>query len=254
MENQNGNIKLGDIAPSFTADTTLGQVKLSDYRGKWLILFSYVRNFSPVCYTELISFARFNPEFSRRNAYLLALSNDSTASTLAWDYNIYRSSGIQIPFPIISDTDRTISSTYGMFNSSNTELTRSTYIIDPEQKIRVIMQYPDSVGRNISEILRLIDALQISDRANVLTPANWIPSQPVIRRQPQTYDELVDSFKTSNNGNYVDWYLCYCSPNQTIPNLDNVNQLSENANVEDYTNFNFEDQNRKYIRNNVNKK
>lgn len=237
QDNIIGNILIGDDAPQFTANTTLGQVKLSDYKGKWLILFSYVKNFSPICYTELISFARFNQEFLRRNTYLLGLSNDSIASTLAWNYNIYRSSGIQIPFSIISDTNMDISKKYGMLNSSLSLLTRSVYIIDPDQKVQLIMHYPDNVGRNVSEILRTVDALQTVKNDNMLTPANWIPNQPLIKNSPQTYDELVDSFKNSD-GNYVDWYLCYCQPEQNFPKLDNIDNMNNFSTNDSKLNFN----------------
>lgn len=236
QDNMIGNILIGDIAPEFSANTTLGTVKLSDYKGKWLILFSYVKNFSPVCYTELISFARFNSEFLRRNTYLLGLSNDSIASTLAWNYNIYRSSGIQISFPIISDTNMDISKKYGMLSANLSTLTRSVYIIDPDQRVQVIMHYPDNIGRNISEILRLIDALQTSKKDNVLAPANWILNQPLIKNSPKTYDELVDSFKNSD-GNYVDWYLCYCQPIQNFPKLDNIDNINNTNNVNNINNI-----------------
>lgn len=171
----------------------------------------------------------------RRNTYLLALSLDSTPSNLAWIYNIYRSTGIQIPFPVISDRNANISRLYGTLSSDNVNNTRKVYILDPNQQIRAIIDYPANIGRNIAEILRVIDALQISDKDNVLTPANWLPSQPVINYPPTSYDQLVDVSKNANNLNCLDWYLCYKQLNDNFPALDNENPFLNNCN----TNQNF---------------
>ncbi|MNP37576.1 putative peroxiredoxin [compost metagenome] len=135
----------------------------------------YYRYITPVCTTEFISFAKYYPEFLRRNTYLLGLSVDSNASHLAWIYNIYKSTGIQIPFPIISDRNMNISTQYNMVDSNvtGTQTIRSVFIIDPNQRIRAILQYPMTNGRNIGEILRLLEAIQTTDRDNVVTPANW---------------------------------------------------------------------------------
>lgn len=218
MENEETNLRIGDMAPEFTADTTFGTVKLSDYRGKWIVLFSHPGDFTPVCTTEFISFARYYPEFSRLNANLLGLSIDSTSSHLAWVYNIYKNTGIQIPFPVIADRNMKISKMYGMIapNASDTQTVRSVFIIDPEQKIRAILQYPLTNGRNIGEILRLVEALQTTDRDKVSTPANWIPGQPVVVPYPKTFDELLERVKNPMGYNCIDWYLCF---KQEVPNM-----------------------------------
>lgn len=154
------------------------------------------------------------PEFKKRNCSLIGLSIDSTPSHLAWIKNIYNSTGIKVPFPIISDLDMKISRQYGMLapNISNTQTIRSVFFIDPEQKIRAILQYPMTNGRNTGEILRLLDALQLSDKESVSTPVNWIPGSSVITASPKTSEEM---FNKSNNNNCIDWYLCYNTPINT---------------------------------------
>jgi len=172
----NGNVKIGMYAPDFEATTTCGNIKLSDFKGKWLVLFSHPGDFTPVCTTEIIAFAKMNMYFNERNTYLLGLSVDSNASHLAWLYNIYCNTGIRVPFPIIADLSGEIARKYGMISSdvSNTETVRNVYIIDDKGKIRTILIYPMTTGRYIPEILRIIDALQASDANNMSTPVNWV--------------------------------------------------------------------------------
>lgn len=234
--NNMNTVRIGDMAPQFSATTTFGPVNLSDYRGKWLILFSHPGDFTPVCTTEFISFARYYPEFLRRNAYLLGLSIDSNPSHLAWVYNIYRTTGVQIPFPIIADRDMAVARLYGMIapNASTTQTVRSVFIIDPEQKVRAILQYPMTNGRNIGEILRLVDALQITDQDKVVTPANWLPGQPVILPYPQTYDELIERVKNPMGYSCIDWYLCYKQDTTNTQNMNNLPDFSINENVGGY--------------------
>lgn len=210
LPNNQGTM-IGDKAPQFIANSTIGDIKLSDFAGAWLILFSHPGDFTPVCTTEFISFSQMYPEFQNRNCNLLALSIDSTPSHLAWINNIYKSTGIQIPFPIIADLDMKISKRYGMIspNVSNTQTVRCVYILDPEQKIRAKLEYPMKNGRNIGEILRLLEAMQTSDSENVATPANWIPGAPTIIPAPTTYQKLVERLNNSSNYNCMDWYLCF---------------------------------------------
>ncbi|MCX8074279.1 MAG: redoxin domain-containing protein [Clostridia bacterium] len=187
--------------------------------------YTFYSNYStPVCTTEFISFAKYYPEFMRRNTYLLGLSVDSIPSNLAWVYNIYRNTGIQIPFPIISDRDMKVSKAFSMIsdNSDNFHNIRNVYIIDPNQKIRAILQYPPTTGRNIAEILRILEALQLTDQDNVATPANWLPGQPVILPYPQTYDELIERAKNPAGYNCVDWYLCFKQELPTQKNMVNI--------------------------------
>ena len=159
-------------------------------------------------------------EFKKRNCSLIGLSIDSTPSHLAWIKNIYNSTGIKVPFPIISDLDMKISRKYGMLapNISNTQTIRSVFFIDPEQKIRAILQYPMTNGRNTGEILRLLDALQLTDKESISTPANWIPGSSVITPSPKTSEEM---FSTPANNNCIDWYLCYNSPIHTTNSNNN---------------------------------
>ena len=203
--------QIGAKAPEFTAQTTFGMKKLSDYRGKWLVFFSHPGDFTPVCTTEFISFAKNYKAFKQRNTNLLGLSIDSNPSHLAWVFNIQQNTGIEIPFPIIADRDGSIARLYGMISAaeSTTKTVRTVFIIDPDGIIRAILYYPLSVGRYIPEILRMIDALQTVDRENVVTPANWKVGDPVIVIPPQTYAELIKRVNDPGGLKCIDWYLCY---------------------------------------------
>jgi len=207
------HLSLGMKAPDFTANTTFGPIKLSDFTGKWIVLFSHPGDFTPVCTTEFVAFAQANQEFLKRNTQLLGLSIDSNPSHLAWVYSIYQSTGIQIPFPVIADRVGTVAKMYGMIapDVSTQETVRTVFIIDPEQTIRAILNYPMTVGRNIPEILRMIDALQEGDLNKSVTPANWQPGQPMLAPPPKTYNELMER---KNNPDALglkckDWFWCY---------------------------------------------
>lgn len=145
----NGNVRIGQYAPEFTADSTMGEIKLEDYRGKWLVLFSHPGDFTPVCTTEIIAFAKANPYFSRRNTCLIGLSVDSNASHLAWVYDIFCKTGIRVSFPIIADPNGVIARKYGMISSdvSNTETVRNVFIIDENGIVRAILVYPMQVRK-----------------------------------------------------------------------------------------------------------
>lgn len=149
--------------------------------------------------------------FKQRNAQLLGLSIDSNPSHLAWVYNIYQTTGVQIPFPIVSDRDGSISRMYGMISpAANTTATvRNVFFIDENQIIRAILIYPLTNGRNTDEMLRLLIALQTSDQYNVATPANWLPGEPVVVPAPQTYEELLKRLEGEEGLYCVNWYLCY---------------------------------------------
>ncbi len=210
-DNEDKCLKIGMKAPDFCAMTTFGPLKFSQLKGKWVVLFSHPGDFTPVCTTEFIAFAQCDPYFKKRNVQLLGLSIDSNPSHLAWVYNIYQHTGIEIPFPIIADRDGSISRLYGMISPdvSSTETVRTVFIIDENQIIRAILIYPLTNGRNISEILRLVDALQTTDREKVATPANWVPGQPVVVPPPQTYQGLVDRMNNPCELSCMDWYLCF---------------------------------------------
>lgn len=217
----NGNVKIGQKAPDFDALTTCGNISLNDYKGKWLVLFSHPGDFTPVCTTEIIAFTRAHTYFKQINAELLGLSIDSNASHLAWIYDIYCRTGIQISFPIIADRSGEIARKYGMIASdiSNTETVRNVFIIDDNGIVRTILIYPMNVGRFIPEILRIVQALQMSDCTKGSTAANWIPNQPVIVPPPKTFCELQErqqQIVKSKNG--INWYLSFKEPSQKCIN------------------------------------
>ncbi len=221
----NGNVRIGQMAPDFEATTTMGNICLSDYKGKWVVLFSHPGDFTPVCTTEMISFARANTYFENLNACLLGLSVDSNASHLAWVYDIYCRTGIRIPFPIIADRNGEIARKYGMISSdvSNTETVRNVYIIDDRGVIRLILVYPMNVGRSIPEILRSLQALQVADSNNAAMPANWVPCEPVIMPAPRTFEGLLErNSQISQNRNGINWYLSFKQADN-CQNLDNMN-------------------------------
>lgn len=203
---------LGSKAPDFSANTTFGPIKLSDYKGKWVVLFSHPGDFTPVCTTEFLCFSKYYSEFKKRNVELIGLSVDSTSSHLAWVHNIYCHTGVEIPFPIIEDRDMKISKLYGMISEpmSSTSTIRSVFIIDDNQILKTILYYPMTTGRNIPEILRIIEALQTSARDNVVAPANWFPGMPVILPPPNTYKDLKARIKNCDKKySCMDWYLCF---------------------------------------------
>jgi len=210
---ESNRLHIGMKAPDFTANSTYGPLKLSNYNGKWVILFSHPGDFTPVCTTEFLAFAQAEGEFSARNAQLIGLSIDSNPSHLAWVYAIYMTTGITIPFPVIADRMGDVANLYGMIapNVSNHETVRNVFFIDPQQIIRAILVYPLTNGRSIPEILRLLTALQTTDQYKVVTPANWQPGQPTMVPAPQTYNQLV-SREQNPQGQRLeckDWFWCY---------------------------------------------
>lgn len=199
--------RLNELAPAFEAVTTHGTIRLSDYKGSWLILFSHPADFTPVCTTEFIAFAEIYPELQKRGVELLGLSIDSVYSHIAWVRNVEEKTGVHIPFPIIADLDRKVATAYGMVmpGASSTETVRCVFIIDPDGILRAMLYYPLTTGRNMQEILRLIDALQTSDKHHVATPANWQPGDKVIVPAPKTVEMVEQNLKAGYE--MVDWYL-----------------------------------------------
>ena len=208
----NGIVKIGQMAPDFTAQTTFGEMSLKDYKGKWLVFFSHPGDFTPVCTTEFIAFSKAFPYFQQLNTELLGLSIDSNSSHLAWVYDIYCRTGIQIPFPIVADRSGEIARKYGMISQdiSNTETVRNVFIIDDKGVVRTILVYPLNVGRFIPEIIRIVQALQMADCAKASTPANWMPGNPLIVPMPKTYNELIERQEyIEQNNNGFSWYLSF---------------------------------------------
>jgi peroxiredoxin (alkyl hydroperoxide reductase subunit C) len=199
---------IGDPAPHFEAESTHGPIKLTDYEGRWLILFSHPADFTPVCTTEFMAFAELAGEFEARGAALLGNSVDSVFSHIAWVRAIQEKLGVRIPFPILADLDTRVSQAYGMLhpNTSNTAAVRAVFVIDPTQTVRAVLYYPMNAGRMIPEILRLLDALQTSDRDGVACPANWHPGEDVVIGAPKTQAEL-DARLTDDSVKLADWYL-----------------------------------------------
>jgi len=199
--------RLNEPAPEFEAVTTHGVLRLSDFRDRWLILFSHPADFTPVCTTEFIAFAEIYPELQKRGVDLLGLSIDSVYSHIAWVRNIEEKTGVKIPFPVIADLNKEVATLYGMIQpgASKTEAVRAVFIIDPKGILRAMIYYPLTTGRNMDEILRLIDALQTSDQYGVATPANWKPGDKVIVPAPKTVDAVDVTPKPGYE--VIDWYL-----------------------------------------------
>lgn len=199
--------KIGDQAPSFTAKTTQGRISLSDYEGKWVVLFSHPADFTPVCSTEFMAFARKNDQFEKRNAQLIGLSVDSLSSHLAWVTNIKEKMGVEIPFPVIADLNTAVSQKYGMIHpeADETATVRCVFVIDPKQVIRAMIYYPLNVGRSMDEILRLLDGLQTVDQHQVATPADWRPGEDVVEPAPTDVEGVHQRLGEDLSG--TDWYL-----------------------------------------------
>jgi peroxiredoxin (alkyl hydroperoxide reductase subunit C) len=201
--------RIGDPAPQFTADTTFGTLKLEDFKGSWLILFSHPADFTPVCTTEFIAFADIHPDLRKLNCELMGLSVDSVYSHIAWVRNIKEKMDVDITFPVIADLNKEVATLYGMINpgESKTETSRAVFIIDDEQMIRAIIYYPLTTGRNMQEILRVVKALQTSDEHTVATPANWEPGLKVIMPPPKSA-EAAEVRVAEEGMECKDWYFC----------------------------------------------
>ncbi len=202
-------LQLNGPVPDFEAKTTHGMIKLSEWEtDKWVILFSHPADFTPVCSTEFMAFAQLSDEFAKRNVALLGNSVDSVYSHIAWVRSIKENFGVDINFPIIADLDMNVAKTFGMIHeaSSDTAAVRAVFVIDPQRNLRAMIYYPLDVGRNMDEILRLVDALQTTDKNPVACPANWRPGEKVIVPPPATAQEAE---KRVNEAAYdvTDWYF-----------------------------------------------
>jgi len=176
-------LRLGDIAPDFEAETSQGKIKFHDWLGdSWGILFSHPADFTPVCTTELGTVANYYPEFEKRNVKVIALSVDGVDSHMEWIKDINETQNTTVNFPIIADEDKRIAELYDMIhpNASESFTVRSVFIIGPDKKIKLMMTYPASTGRNFDELLRVVDSLQLTANYSVATPANWKDGDKVI--------------------------------------------------------------------------
>jgi peroxiredoxin (alkyl hydroperoxide reductase subunit C) len=201
--------RINDPAPPFEATSTHGPIKLSDYKGRWVVLFSHPADFTPVCSTEFAALAKRQDEFEKRNVQLIGLSIDSVYAHIAWTRSIERLLDVKIKFPVIADLDTKVAQLYGMIHpgASATATVRAVFFIDPNQIIRAIIYYPLTTGRNIDEILRVVDALQFNTEKNLATPANWRPGDPAIVPAPLT---TTAAEKRATEGYETkDWYLSF---------------------------------------------
>jgi alkyl hydroperoxide reductase subunit AhpC len=176
-------IRLGDIAPDFEQDSTEGRISFHKWsEGKWVVLFSHPKDYTPVCTTELGTVAKLKPQWEKRNVKVIGLSVDGLADHKGWAADIAETQGAALNFPLVADPDKKVSDLYGMIhpNASDTFTVRSVFIIDPAHKVRLILTYPAATGRNFDEILRVIDSLQLTDKHKVATPANWKQGEDVI--------------------------------------------------------------------------
>lgn len=198
---------LNEPAPDFKAKTTHGDRSLSDYKGKWLILFSHPADFTPVCTTEFIGFQKHAGTFRSMNCELIGLSIDSLYSHLAWVQNIKEKFGVEISFPIIEDIKMDVARAYGMVHpgAADTQAVRATFFIDPNGILRAMVYYPMSNGRSIDEFLRLLQAMQTSDANKIATPEGWSPGCDVIVPPPKTAEAVAA--RAGEGYDTVDWYF-----------------------------------------------
>jgi peroxiredoxin 2/4 len=200
--------RIGEVAPPFEAETTFGVLRLEDFQGNWLILFSHPADFTPVCTTEFVAFSEIFNQLKDLGAQLLGLSVDSVTAHIAWIRNIEEKFGVKVPFPVIADSDRKVAGLYGMImpGESKTETSRCVFIIDPKGILRAMIYYPLTTGRNMQEILRLVKALQTTDAHGVATPANWKEGEQVIIPPPRTMETATERLEQGYH--CKDWYFC----------------------------------------------
>lgn len=195
-------LRLGDIAPDFTADTTEGTINFHEWLGdSWGVLFSHPKDFTPVCTTELGYVARIKPEFDKRNVKVIGLSVDPIDSHGRWADDIAETQGTPLNFPLIGDADRKVSDLYDMIhpNANDTLTVRSVFVIGPDKKVKLTLTYPASTGRNFDELLRVIDSLQLTATHKVATPANWNRGEDVIIAPAVSDDEAAELFPSGWN-------------------------------------------------------
>jgi peroxiredoxin (alkyl hydroperoxide reductase subunit C) len=210
---------IGDDAPKFKARTTMGEINFpEDYKGKWVILFSHPADFTPVCTTEFMTFASMHKEFQDLNCELIGLSIDSIYAHIAWLRTIkekieYKGmKNVEVTFPLIEDLRMDVAKKFGMVqpNASTTQAVRAVFLIDPKAKIRAILYYPLSNGRNMQEIKRLLLAMQKSDKEQIATPANWQPGEDVIIPPPGSCGMAKERIEKKEEGKYcLDWFMCF---------------------------------------------
>lgn len=192
LHTPSASLRIGDVAPDFEARSTVGPVRLSAYRGRWLVLFSHPADFTPVCTTEFVALAREADAFEARDCALMALSVDSLFSHFAWLRMIRDRFGVEVRFPILEDPTLVIGRAFGMVGAQDNDsaTVRTTFFIDPAGVIRAMTCYPASLGRSVPEMLRILDGLQAIDAKGALAPANWHPGEPMLAAPSQNLDEV----------------------------------------------------------------
>lgn len=200
--------RLNEAAPDFQAVSTQGPIKLSDYRGKWVVLFSHPADFTPVCTTELTEFARRQEDFQKINVQLIGLSIDSVYSHIAWIRNMEQHFGVKVSYPLIADLDTKVAQLYGMIHpgASSTATVRCVFVIDDEGMLRAMVYYPLTNGRSVDEIFRIVQALQLNKSKGVATPEGWRPGQKVIVPPPLTAPAAEERVK-DKSVEVTDWYF-----------------------------------------------
>lgn len=211
IETINAMPRINETAPDFKAKSTHGIIQLSDYttKGKWVLLFSHPADFTPVCTTEFVEFAKHFEDFEERNVQPIGVSIDSIYSHIAWVRNIEQTFGVSIKFPVIADLDQKVARSYGMVHEAvaETAAVRAVFFIDPKGNVRALLYYPLSLGRNIDEIIRVFDALQTADGNACATPANWQVGDPVIVPAPITQHDAAERAKGGKELDVKDWYF-----------------------------------------------
>ncbi len=202
-------LRINEPAPEFEAPSTHGPLKLSDFKGKWVVMFSHPADFTPVCSTEFAAFSNRSGDFSKRGVQLIGISVDSVQSHLGWIDAIQTHLNVEVPFPVVADLDMKVSQKYGMIHpgASATATVRCVFFIDPKQVIRAIIYYPMQVGRSMDEILRVVDALQLVDTQAVSTPADWHPGDAVVVPAPATVEAMKKRKAGGEGLDVKDWFL-----------------------------------------------
>lgn len=210
---------INDPAPAFRAKTTMGELNFpEDYKGKWVILFSHPADFTPVCTTEFMTFATMQEEFRELNTELIGLSIDSLYAHIAWLRTIKEKiefngmKDVEVNFPVIEDLKMEVSKKFGMVqpNASSTQAVRAVFIMDPDARVRAILYYPLSTGRNMDEIKRMVIAMQKADKEQIATPANWRPGDDVIIPPPGSCGTAKDRVESQKDDQYcLDWFMCF---------------------------------------------
>ena len=206
--------RINDAAPQFTAPSTHGELKLSDYKGKWVVLFSHPADFTPVCSTEFLAFARAQPQFAELNTQLIGLSIDSVYSHIAWVRNLEANFKVAINFPLIADLSTHVAQQYGLIHpgASTTATVRAVFVIDPEQVVKAIIYYPLTTGRSVAEIKRLVVALQANAEKKLATPEGWQPGDQFIVPAPLTTKAAAER-AASTDHEVVDWFFAKTKAN-----------------------------------------